>query len=73
MTRHPIEPRYYSFVKRHGLLSFAKCINKNLTQKYGQKFVNYAKNSNTDVLKTTSEIVIQKTAVTNGDLISNRT
>ena len=31
------------------------------------------KNFNTDVLKTTSEIVIQKTAVTNGDLISNRT
>lgn len=53
MTRHPIEPRYYSFVKRHGFLSFAKCINKNLTQKYGQKFVNYAKNSNTDVLKNT--------------------
>ena len=73
MTRHAIEPRYYSFVKRHGFLSLAKCINKNLTQKYGQKFVNYAKNSNTDVLKNTSEIIVQKTAVTNGDLVSNRT
>lgn len=31
------------------------------------------KNSNTDVLKNTSEIIVQKTAVTNGDLVSNRT
>ena len=48
--------------KGHGLLSFAKNIgSKNLSSKYSQKSFDYAKQSTTDALKTTSKWRIQKT------------
>ena len=64
-----------------GVLSFAKNvikdivknISKSLNSKYRQKRLDHAKHSATDVFKTSSERVIQKTADATGDLIWNKT
>ena len=42
---------------------------KNLSNEYGQKFLNSDKESTTDAIKTTLKRVIQTTAKTTGDLI----
>ena len=52
--------------------NIGKNVSKNLSGKYSQKLLTHAKKSATDVLKTTSKRVIQKTAKANGDLISNK-
>ena len=44
---------------------------KNLSNKYGQKFLDSAKKSTTDVIKTVSKRSIQKTAQATGDLTGN--
>ena len=46
--RYSIEPRERRYVKGYGFLSFGKNIGKNLSNKYGQKLVDSAKNSVTD-------------------------
>ena len=46
--RYSIEPGGRIFVKRYGVLSFAKNIGKNLSNKYGQKLHDSAKKSSTD-------------------------
>ena len=53
-------------------MSFAKNVDKNLSNKYGQKLLNSAKKSKTDAKKTASKKAIQKTAEENGDLIDNK-
>ena len=58
-------------MKGYGLLLFAKNMGKNLSNKYGQKFLDSAKKSTTDVIKTVSKRSIQKTAQATGDLIGN--
>ena len=45
---------------------------KSLSNKYGQKLIDSAKNSTTDAIKTTSKRAIQKTAEVIGDLIGNK-
>ena len=45
---------------------------KSLNNKYGQKFLDSAKKSTTDAIKTASKRAIQKTAKATGDLISNK-
>ena len=45
---------------------------KNLSNKYGQKLLNSAKKSTTDVIKTASKRAIQKTAEATRDLIGNK-
>ena len=45
---------------------------KSLSNKYGQKRLDSAKKSTTDVIKTTSKRAIQKTAEATGDLIGNK-
>ena len=70
--RHTIEPRDKRYVKDYGISSFAKNIGKNISNKYSQKPFDSAKKSATDAIKTTSERAIQKTAVANGDLITNK-
>ena len=45
---------------------------KSLSNKYGQKFLDSAKKSTTDAIKTASKRAIQKTAEATGDLIGNR-
>ena len=69
------------FVKGYGFLFFAKSmgknigknISKNLIGKYNQKRLDHAKQSATDLFKTTSKKAIQKTAEATGDLIGNKT
>ena len=42
--RYSIEPRDRTYVKGYGFLSFAKNIGKTLSNKYGQKLLDSAKN-----------------------------
>ena len=70
--RYSIEPRDRVYVKGYGFLSFAKNMGKRLSNKYGQKLLDSAKKSTTDVIKTASKKVSQKTAEATGDLIDNK-
>ena len=45
---------------------------KYLSNKYGQKLLNSAKKSTTDVIKTASKRAIQETAEATGDFIGNK-
>ena len=54
-------------------MSFAKNMGKSLSNKYGQKRIDSAKKSTTDVIETASKRAIQKTAEATGDLIGNKT
>ena len=49
-------------IKEYGFLSFAKTMGKNLSNKYGQKLLDSAKQSIADAIKTASKRAIQKTA-----------
>ena len=69
---YSIEPKDRIYVKRYGFLSFAKNMGKSLSNKYGQKFLDSAKNSTTDAIKTASKRAIEKSADATGDLIGNR-
>ena len=70
--RYSIEPRDRIYVKGYGFLSFAKSMGKSLSNKYGQKILDSAKKSTTDVIKTASKRAIQKTAEAISDLIGNK-
>ena len=70
--RYPIEPIDRIYVKGYEFLSFAKNVGKGLSNKYGQNFLDSAKKSTTDVIKTASKKVSQKTAEATGDLIDNK-
>ena len=61
---YSIEPGERRYVKDYGFLSFAKNISKNLSNKYGQKLVDSAAKSATDVIKTAGKRATQKTAET---------
>ena len=56
--RYSFEPRDRIYVKGYGFLSFAKNTGKSLSNKYGQKRLDDAKKSTTDVTKTASKRVI---------------
>ena len=45
---------------------------KSLSNKYGQNFLDSAKKSTTNAIKTASKRAIQKTAEATGDLIGNK-
>ena len=70
--RYSIEPRDKIYVKGYGFLSFGKDMGKCLSNKYGQKFIDSAKKSTTDAIKTASKRAIQKTAEATGDLIGKK-
>ena len=53
-------------------MPFAKNMGKRLSNKYGQKLLDSAKESTTDAIQTASKRAIQKTAEATGDLIDNR-
>ena len=53
--RYSIEPRDRIYVKGYGFLSFAKNMGKSSSNKYGQKLLDSAKKSTTDVIKTASK------------------
>ena len=71
-TRYSIEPRDIIYVKGYGFLSFAKNIVKHLSHKYGQNFLDSAKKSTTDAIKTASKRAIQKTVEATDDLVGNK-
>ena len=60
--RYSIEPRDRIYVKEYGFLSFAKNMDKNLSNKYSQKLLDSNIKSTTDAIKTASKRGIQKTA-----------
>ena len=66
--RYSIEPRERGYVEGYGFLSFAE----NLNNKYGQKLIDSAKKSATDVFKIAGKRAFQKTAEATGDLIGNK-
>ena len=75
-----VQPRNRIFIKGYVFLSFAKNmgknigknISKNLSCKHSQKFLDHAKQSATDALKTVSKRAIQKTAAATVDLIGKK-
>ena len=70
--RYSIKKRDRIYVKGYGFLSFAKNMNKSLSNKYCQKLLDSANKFTTDAIKTASKIAIQKTAEATGDLIGNK-
>ena len=70
--RYSIEPRERIYGKGYGFLSFAENMDKNLSNKYGQKLIDTAKKYTTDVIKTASKRAIQKTVEATGDLIGTK-
>ena len=80
MTRYSVQPRDRIFVKCYGFLSvtknmgknIGKYLSKNVSSTYTQKLFDYAEQSATEPLKTTSKKAIQKTAEATGDLIGNK-
>ena len=54
------------------ILSFAKNMGKNLSNKYGQKPLNSSKKYTTDAINTASKRAIQRTTEATGDLIGNK-
>ena len=54
------------------LLSFAKNMGKNVSNKQGQKLFDSAKKSKTNPIKTASKRIIQKTAESTSGLIGNK-
>ena len=69
---YSIQPRDRRYVKGYGFLSFPNKIGKNISNKYSQKFVDSAKKSATDSIKTASKRAIQKRAEATGDLRGNK-
>ena len=77
---YSVQPEDRIFEKWYGFLSFSKNmgknigknISKNFSGKYSLKLLDNAKQSVADALKTSSKRVIQKTAETTGDLITNK-
>ena len=70
--RYSIKARNRICVTRYGFSSFAKNMGKRLSRKYGQKLLDSAKKSTTDVIKIAPKRAIQKTAEATGDLIGNK-
>ena len=61
------KPWIFIFARNMG-----KNLNKILSSKYSQKFLDHAKQSDTAALKTASKRAIQKTAEATSDLIGNK-
>ena len=59
--RYSAERRDRIYVKGYGFFSFAKNMDKNLSNKCGQKLIDSAKNSTTNAIKTASKRAIRKT------------
>ena len=56
--RYSIEHRDRIYVKRYGFLTFAKKMDKTLSNKYCQKRLDSAKKSTADAIKTASKRAI---------------
>ena len=62
---YSIQPRDQMYVKGYGFASFAKNMDKNLSNKYGQKLIDGAKKSTTHAIKTVSKRAIRKNSRSN--------
>ena len=62
---YSIQPRDQMYVKGYGFVSFAKNMDKNLSNKYGQKLIDGAKKSTTYAIKTVSKRAIRKNSRSN--------
>ena len=60
------------YVNGYGFLSFAKNMDKILSNKYGENLLDSAKKSTADAIKTASKRAIQKKAEATGDSIGNK-
>ena len=69
---YSIEPKDRIYVRGYGFSAFAKNMGKNLSRKYGQKFLDTAKKPTTDAIKTASKWSIEKTTEGISDLIGNK-
>ena len=65
--RYSTEPKYRKFVKRYGVLLFAR-----IGDKYGKKLMDTATKTGIDAAKTASKRVVQKTVEATGHLIRNK-
>ena len=63
--RYSIEARDTIYVKGNRFLSLAKNMDKNISNKYGQKLIDGAKKSKMDIIKTASKRAIQKNSRSN--------
>ena len=63
--RYSVAPRDRIYVKGYGVLSFAKNMGKVLSNKYGQKLLDSAKKSITDVIETASKSTNSKNSRSN--------
>ena len=70
--RYSVELKDRIYVQGYRLLSFAKNMGKDLSNKYGQKRLDSSKKSTTDATKTASKRAIQRPAEDTGDLIGNK-
>ena len=66
--RYSTEPRFKTYVKGNGFLSFAR----KFGYTYGKKIVDTANKTGIDAAKTASKRVVQKNAEATGDLIGNK-
>ena len=62
---YSIQLRDQMYVKGYGFASFAKNMDKNLSNKYGQKLIDGAKKSTTYAIKTVSKRAIRKNSRSN--------
>ena len=58
--RYSIEPKDRIYAKGYAFLSFVKNMSKNLSNKYGEIFLDSAKTSKADAIKNASRRAIQK-------------
>ena len=87
MIHHSVQRREKTFVRRYGFLSFTKSMSKSIGKNISnilcgkycpamlaarQNFLDYAKQSATDALKTALRRAIQKAAEVTGDLIGEK-
>ena len=78
--RYSVQPRDQIFAKGYGSLLFAKDMDKNIGENiskilsgiYSQKLFDHAKKSAIDALTKSSKRVIQKTAESTSDFITNK-
>ena len=69
--RYSIETRDI-YITGYWFLPFAKNMGTHLSNKFSQNFLDRAKKSKTDAIKTVSKRAIQKAAEATGDLIGNK-
>ena len=70
--RYSIQPRERRYVKDYGFLTFAKKIDKKLSNKYDQKLLDSAKNTWNRCIKNCYQKSNSKKAEVTGNLVGNK-